>query len=313
MPQQPRSRNQKKRNQTKKDISQFWNGMVKWIQKNRTYSLGGLLKGLSRQFISVAIIYLGFFASIFFRTPLGQPLDTNQLWWAGIISICIQILSFIKDRIILSKKEKEVNAFRTTIYNCFAGAIEQLGRIRKEPMAQRNQFITEILKHIEKVVFTTLRDEDVLTGDLCVNYMRYFPDTKRLKLERFGNFVKGRTYRELEVDENCPDPGAPNAAIKKKVVYIDDTQSSIYSDYFHETTPYRSIISTPLKDTNGNVFGIINIDSDRPNQFVDQEFITERIIPVINPLTSLLELEKSNLIPDPRPTNVKNSMGGNNA
>lgn len=74
------------------------------------------------------------------------------------------------------------------------------------------------------------------------------------------------------------------------MVYIDDIKN--FGDAFRTDAPYRSIISIPIMSRdNKKVFGILNIDSTIPSQFVSIDYISKAIRPILSPLIALLRLE----------------------
>ena len=89
-------------------------------------------------------------------------------------------------------------------------------------------------------------------------------------------------------------PGAPEAYVFKKMIYIDNTQSDKYKEYFDAEKEYRSIISIPIIDNvSSEVIAVINVDSPEPKQFISKDFIEKRILPKIHNLILLFSLERN--------------------
>jgi len=85
-------------------------------------------------------------------------------------------------------------------------------------------------------------------------------------------------FQVLRYDRNMPDrrvrsdrwhpiadglPGASEAFERCKTTLVPDTHDEDLSTFFPERPAYRSILSVPV-ETNGEIIGVVNIDSDQP-------------------------------------------------
>ncbi len=191
---------------------------------------------------------------------------------------------------ITRKKEEQIRGSKI-IYDCIGGAIDQLIQFKAVDEGDKDRFINDLLRYTEKIVFLVLRDHGFDEGEICANLM-LLREGNTLDLAYFGTFLHGRERLQLIIDPDNLLPGAPEAYYYKKVMYIPNTTSRKYKQYFDENKPYRSIISIPIFNLEKDVFAVLNIDSDRPRQFISKDFINKKILPSITPLISLLQLEK---------------------
>ncbi len=158
---------------------------------------------------------------------------------------------------------------------------------------------------MEKVITLALGEYGVNTGEICANLMVKKENPLRLDLMYFGTFMSGRKKITLPVNPESLIPGAPEAYFFRKTMYVNNTMSDKFRKFFDEAKPYRCIISIPILDKEEHPFAILNIDSDIPDQFIGKEFIDQKIIPTINPLVLLINLEKDLIL------STKNHNGEN--
>ena len=160
-------------------------------------------------------------------------------------------------------------------------------------------YMNELLRYVEKVVFVVLQDNGITCGEICSNLMIHRNYPPCLELVYFGTFLMGRTKLTLPLNPDSVSPGAAEAYYLNKTMYIDNTMSDTYRRFFSEAKPYRSIISIPIQDGSGGVFAVLNIDSDVQGQFSSTDFINKKILPAVNSLILLVKLEKDLLVIGP--------------
>lgn len=204
------------------------------------------------------------------------------------------VCTYVRGLIDTQKKAQRTKGDKL-VYDCLGGAIEQLIHIRTCPPAVARQFINELLKYIEKVVTVVLKQYGPPPGEICANLMIKREDPLRLDLEYFGTFLHGRSKLTLGLEDPSL-PGAPEAYLHKKVMYIDNTMSDTYKRFFDINKPYRSILSIPIPLPDGSIFAVLNIDSHFADQFMSEDFIGKKILPVVSPFIALLKLEQDRLL-----------------
>jgi hypothetical protein len=180
------------------------------------------------------------------------------------------------------------------IFGVIGGAI-QLAADTQGNKKQRNpdHYFSDLLKSIESVTKIVLGQSEAQGVKISANLMipRNQPvDT--LKLEYWGTRLDGREDITLQVDNNSPTPGAVAAYVTRKPIYIPNTMLPVYKDHFDPEKDYRSIISIPVKDSGGNVYGVVNIDSNVEELFGSMEVISTNLIPKIKPLINLIVLKR---------------------
>lgn len=183
------------------------------------------------------------------------------------------------------------------IYKAIGGAVDQLVEIKSEGIENPKYYFSTILSYIEKVVKAILVDASSgkLNSNSVVigaNLMVFHRSTSKLELKYFGTVMAGREKISLNVDQNSPKPGAPAACARERIIYINDTHSEKYREFFDLDKDYRSIISIPIRNPKDGVTAVVNIDSNIPEHFGSDEYIRTRIIPKLDPFIGLISLEK---------------------
>lgn len=175
-------------------------------------------------------------------------------------------------------------------FSIMSGAITQLKTtIFRTNQSQINN-LQDMLLRIQKVVVMILKEYSIKDGYISVNYMKR--DGNKLVIEEWdGAKTVDHIGIDLYVDINNPLCGAPSACVKKSVQYINNTESKSYREYFHNNR-YKSFFSLPVLNSQQDVIGVINVDSDRKNQFKNKSFIIETIKPVIEPIVTLIEFNE---------------------
>ena len=228
--------------------------------------------------------YLPLYLSIRLTIPTGQAFSSPQ-WWAPIlVAFFMVIMSYFWDYFRDRKKNKTIESDKI-IYDCIGGAIQELHDINFQNPANKTHYINEILVYIEKVIISIFKATGLPCGTLCVNFM--VKGDGHLELTKFATKFQDRDKLKIDFDPDNLLPGAPEAWILKKVIYIDDIESENYKPYFNADFKFKSFISIPIISNQNEVVGIINIDSNIKNQFVSEDFISKKIICKINPLILL--------------------------
>ncbi len=217
--------------------------------------------------------------------------------WRIIVvgALFIVVITYIREMIITRDKEKKLQN-KKIMYDLVEGAIESLTHCNHRSKIEKKECVNSILRFIEKTVVQILRDLGTNFDDkICANIMVKKPNPERLALEFFGTMWGGREKRELALDENDIQPGAPEAFYTNKVMYVDDTTRRKYKKFFNTEKSYRSIISIPICENGDEVIAILNIDSDVAYIFRGRDIINKQILPVLQPFLSILKLMKQTL------------------
>lgn len=274
------------------------------IKKVRSYTILDIFRFLGNFAFAYFVFTVSLYLSKVFDLTPPQDLTTRQWQIILIGGIPMAILTYLREIYVTAQKNRQIQD-RKLIYDCIGGAIEQLIEIKSRPFEAKTDYTKELLKYMEKVISLVLKEYGIHTGEICVNLMVKKENPLRLDLMYFGTFLAGRKKIIIPVNPDALIPGAPEAYSYRKTMYINNTMSNDFKNFFDENKPYRSIISIPIIDINGEeVFAVLNIDSDFPDQFVGKDFIDQKIIPTINPLVLLLQLEKDLIL------NMVNNNGG---
>jgi len=252
---------------------------------------------IGRFFLNFLVAYLVFFMTLFlskyFDLPAGQTFSLRQWAIIGVGSAVLVVFTYLRELQVTKKKEGQLKE-RKVIYDCIGGAIEkliELGEAQAEDGKDKTPYIAGLLRYIEKVVELALREAGIQIGDITSNLMVVKDNPLALDLLYFGTYLTGRKKIVLPITQPIL-PGAPEAYLLKKAMYINDIKAPEYKKYFDQGKSYRSIISIPITESNDTVFAVLNIDSDIPDQFVSKDFVDKKVIPTVTPLTLLLRLEK---------------------
>lgn len=268
--------------------SQYFGRFKLWVMKEHSISFWSMIK-----FILIFICqFLFFYLPLYIAIRLNIPKDTKFTfiqWWGPIlVAVFMVFISYVwenyRDRIKNRTIERD-----KIIYDCIGGAIQELHEIKFSTPNDNMHYINEILVYIEKVIFAIFKSSGIPCGTLCVNLMTREND--ELKLTKFATKFQDRDKPTLKIDEKNPLPGAPEAWVFKKVIYINDIQKDEYKTYFSSMYKFRSFISIPLMNSN-DVLGIINVDSNLTDQFVSDDFISKKIMTKVNPLLLLFIFER---------------------
>ena len=247
--------------------------------------------------VNFIIGYGGAWLSLYFAVRFTVPEHTklNIIQWLSIsgVSFLLVTLNYLREHVNTWRTDKELKAEKT-IYSIIGGAIEVLNEFICNPSTDNPKYVYEILKSIENTFFVILKTYGITPDSLSANLMVLKKEPLRLSLKYFGTKLAGRTKLELPIDPDNPLPGAPEAYVFKKMIYIDNTQSDKYKEYFDAEKEYRSIISIPIIDNvSSEVIAVINVDSPEPKQFISKDFIEKRILHKIHNLILLFSLERN--------------------
>lgn len=233
------------------------------------------------------------------RTRAGQqPPTVSNLIWIFSIALLLVLLDYIKDAYQNTKRsDKEVD--ERTFFVIISNAIEHLIEARGSGEHTAKVHVEDILTRIEAVTKRALQLPETTDAAITANLMVAIPLTDKskqsiqLKLKYWGiGRTSDRHTIELNVDRKKPNPGAPEAYVFNKTVYVNNTLAETYKAYFQESRPYRSIVSFPVVGYDAKVFAVVNVDSNVPDMFKSDDFISHTLLPRIRPLLHLLSLEQ---------------------
>lgn len=267
------------------------NNLLMIIKKNRSVNLGSILLFCLRFLLGWAF----YSATLFYATKLSFKNDISltygQIFYVVVGGLVLLTITYFREYFSDRKKNRLLKDEKI-IYNCIEGAIHELIELKNTYNKHDPNYIYQILRYIEKIIDIVLRSEGLVPGDICVNLMIREGDPDKLVLKCFGTFMPGRDKPTLLINKENPLPGAPEACVMRKTIYIDDIKSDKYKEYFKKVYPFQSIISIPIYKDDEDVVGIINIDSTLPDQFLSSDFIARKIVPKINPLIMLFLFER---------------------
>lgn len=229
------------------------------------------------------------------RLTVAPNSNLNFSQWSSITigAFLLVALNYLREHVNTWRTDKELQAEKT-IYAIIGGAIEELNEFKCNPSNENPKYVYEILKYVEHAVFVVLKTYSITPNSLSANLMLVENDPLCLSLKFFGTKLAGRKRIKIPINLEDPLPGAPEAFVLNKMIYIDNTQNEKYKPYFDPTKDYRSIISIPIMDSaTEKVYAVINIDSPEPNQFESKEFIEKKILPKIHTLILLFSLERN--------------------
>jgi len=154
------------------------------------------------------------------------------------------------------------------LFRHFAMTIGSGERAADDPTgaaAEGEKAIIALLQAIVPIVEVQYKASPTETMVNLMIPVRLSRKRKALKIVAFAVEVDGRaTGRELSIDPKHPSPGAVAAYCTGQPQYIYDTYEVEGMD---QTRPYRSIMSWPIKIANGDVLGVVNVDSVNPGAF----------------------------------------------
>ena len=267
---------------------------------NRTRSFTFL--DIATFLLNFAVTFLFFAGSLHFSRllslPTGQPLSPGH--WTTVIlgALLLVIFTYARELFITRVKERQLRGNKI-VYDCMGGAIEQLVELQSLPGIERRAIPSDLLKYVEKIAFQVLQDHGMKPGEFCANLAIKRAGADFLDITHFGTRLTGRSKRALPIDYGAPTPGAVEAYVFRSVVYVNDTHAERFRTHFDQKRPYRSILSMPVPPGSEDVFAVVNVDSDVPNQFGSKDFIDRILLPAVNPLLSLVTLVRADIVPTP--------------
>lgn len=277
-----------------KKLQSFRKQIFLFLSKNHSYSFIDIARFIFNFLSAFLVFFISLSATKLIGLKTGESLSGDQWVLIGVFSFLLVIFTYVKELFAGKRKQRKIEGFKV-ITDSIGGAIEQLTEMKSKNIKEKQHIVYELLKYIEKVVKIILEIEGYETGEFCANLM-IKNDQGKLEILYFGTFLSGREKLQLQIDTSNPMPGAPEAYVFRKTMYIDDTTSIKFSKYFDKDKSYRSIISIPVLNIDKEVIAIINIDSTKINQFISGDFVSKRIVPIITPFIDLLKLEKENII-----------------
>lgn len=254
-----------------------------WVDKRRSFSFRGIgwrLLNLGVK-LAIACVGLGIFGTL---SQPGKPIRSIALI-AGI-GIVLVVLNNLNDWL----KEKASGRKRNNediVFTLISGAIEQLRDDRSSGKVNVEKLLTNI-ESVTKLVMGPDSHGTQVSANLMLR--KYNPSS--LTLAHWGTRLEGRVNIDLPIDKDNLKPGAPTACHRDEVIYIPDTQSEKYDSIFAGKA-YRSIVSIPVRIAipQRHISGVINIDSDQPDYFRSEKFISSELIPKLMPFVHLMSLE----------------------
>ena len=124
-------------------------------------------------------------------------------------------------------------------------------------------FTEALLRVVERWVKNILSLDGINGIEIVANLMVYSPETKTIDLLYFGTHAQDRHKIKLPIEKERYIPGAPTAFIYNEIVYIPNIHDEKFKNFFNTNSPYKSIISIPIRDENNNPWAILNIDSTK--------------------------------------------------
>lgn len=271
--------------------------VARGYRKVRVFSLSDVARRIGLLLVKLAITGIGLglapilinpefraagFAPGYIATQIGKA--NIDLWLLLAVAAVLVTLDELRTYLQKTSSSNE-ESIDSLVRNLYVAAIEETYNedgTHPDP-------IKSLLQRIENAVVAIVGAEAArssVSSNLMV-YERRSDAPDKLVLKRWGNMLPDRVTIELNVDETLP--GAPAAFVKRKVMYVDDTQSNKFRTFF-EGKKYKSIVSIPVARLNleHELCGIINIDSSRANLFRSEEFIEEELIPRLKPIVNLI-------------------------
>jgi hypothetical protein len=211
-----------------------------------------------------------------------------QLFEIAIGSLILEIITYFLNKFRDWRKNRRLGGDKI-IFDIIGGAIQELMELHINSPLKRDRYVIEILHNIEKVLESIFKADGIELGTLCANLM--LREGNHLKLTEFATKFQDRDKPQIDLDELNPLPGAPEAWVLNKVIYIEDIKSEKFAQYFQGDFKFKSFISIPIA-IDGMVIAIINIDSNIVKQFKSNEYIAQNIMPKISPFLSLFNFEQ---------------------
>ena len=282
-------------------MKNLWKSIVKKIEN---YSLLDIIKFFINFILTFLYSAITLYLALIFQLGISL-LAFNEIspenWRIIIIgAFSLVILTYIRERIITKEKEQVIMG-KNIAFRLIQSAIECIAECNMRSQRERNNSISTILKTIEHAVSVALYDLGLSSNhdeQICANIMVKNTSSEGdiLKLKFWGTKWGGREEIILPLNENNIIPGAPKAFFSDRTIYIKNTMSRTYKQYFDSNKPYRSIVSIPIHGKENRVFCILNIDSDEVDKFGSKDRIDKKILPTLNPYFSLLKLMEKSII-----------------
>lgn len=235
--------------------------------------------------------YLLFFISSFCSiwSKQSKIADFEPKHWIIIFvsPILLTAFTYIKDN-PFNKRNLEKLLNHRVIFEITGSGIADIRDVIYKTNTRPKNYIKDSLTRIQHIVELTLKEKQVPTGDISVNFMER--KDNKLTIIEFDLQTTRHEYISLDIDPENPKPGGPKAVVTKKIDYVHNTGAKNYKEYFTNGR-YMSFFSYPILDRNGDIFGVINVDSTLPDQFKNKQYIDDIIKPAIVPIINLLELE----------------------
>lgn len=275
--------------------------LIRSYRKVRVFSLSEVLRRGLLLLVKLVIAAIGLglapilinpefraagFASEYIVAEFGRA--NIDLWLLLAIAAVLVILDELRTYLQKTNPNNE-ESIDNLVRNLYIAAIEEV----YNEDGEHPDPIKSLLQRIENAVVAIVGSEaarSAVSSNLMV-YEKRLDTPDKLVLKRWGNMLPDRVAIELDVDEKLP--GAPAAFVKRKVMYVDDTQSNKFRKFF-EGKKYKSIVSIPVARLNSDheLCGIINIDSGRANLFRSEEFLEEELIPRLKPIVNLIAAQR---------------------
>jgi hypothetical protein len=250
--------------------------------------------------LNFAVPFLFFAGSLHFSRllslPEGQPLPARH-WSVVIIGGLVSVLfTYVRERLTTRSKEQRIKGSKI-VYDRMGGAIEQLVDLEGRPSEERRTIPSDLLKYVEKIASQVLQDHGMKPGEMCANLTIKRVGADFLHITHFGTRLTGRSKRALPIDYGTPSPGAVEAYVFHSVAYVNDTHAEKFKQHFDQKRPYRAILSMPVPPGADEVFAVVKLDSEFPDQFGSKEFVERILLLAVNPLLCLVSLVKADIVP----------------
>jgi hypothetical protein len=245
---------------------------------------------VQRNFIKFFLQYLLFAIALFLTTIVKiniedfQPINYWIIFGSPVITTG---LTYIKDSKFNHEDKKKALQYKT-VFEITGAGIADIRDVIYVPNQGSTNYLKDSLNRIRAIVELLKIHHQLPSGTISANFMK--KEGNVLKIIEFDLRTEIHEVISLEIDSENPRPGAPRACVTKKPQYVSDVRAANVRQYF--TNPrYMSFFSIPIKDRNGEIFGVINVDSSERNGFNNLNFINDIIKPTILPIINLVQLE----------------------
>lgn len=237
---------------------------------------------------------LNSFTMLLFGAPL--IFNLNWDWWIYVVLLIIgSVVSVLFQNMIVSESEREALSgldFQYEVtFELTTQAISDLSEVMGNGTSYDMDKKRQLLHYFERAITGILEENGIVCRDIGVNLM--LPVGNVLHLELFAINRPARKPIDLSLNPDLCIPGAPTAFREKKIIYIEDVRAIKYRKYFKDKR-YRSVLSFPIFEEEyaqeGEILGILNIDSPGHKQFINMEFVAKKIHPALEPLLTVLSI-----------------------